>query len=262
VAAGNKRGMVIYNLLSKLFQSATDTTIDLSKELGIPPVYTINAQSLVDDASKKVVMQVFFYGDEDGKMNYNGFVPQFANANWKQTDNTKEWVSYSSVKGKPMIIYANKWFDDEKVPGSIEKAQDALDNHLKQKSVQPTVVVHRGHSYWVGSTIKQITPAAKIVLLGSCGGYNVVHEVLKKSYDAHIIASKQTGKMYINQPFMNILNEKIRTGTNIDWMAFWSEFKAKAGKIEGFEDYIPPYRNLGAIFIKAYNAQIGPQEEE
>ncbi len=262
LAAGNKRGMVIYNLLSKLFQSASDTTIDLSKELGIPPVYSINYPSLVDEGSKQVVMQVFFYGDEDGKMNYNGFVPQFANANWKQTDNNKYWVSYSSTKGKPMIIYANKWFDDDKLPGALDKAQEALDEYLEQKSIQPTIVVHRGHSYWVGSTIKQITPAAKIVLLGSCGGYNVIHEVLQHSSDAHIIASKQTGKMYINQPFMNILNEKLRTGNNIDWMSFWAEFKAKAGKIEGFEDYIPPYRNLGAIFIKAYNTQIGPREEE
>jgi hypothetical protein len=80
---------------------------------------------------------------------------------------------------------------------------------------------------------------------------------LEQSPDAHIIASKQTGKMFINQPFLNILNEKIRTGSNIDWIPFWSEFKAKAGNIEGFEDYIPPYKNLGAIFIKAYNSQMG-----
>jgi hypothetical protein len=122
-------------------------------------------------------------------------------------------------------------------------------------------VVHRGHSYWVKYTIRQIKPAAKIVLLGSCGGYNVIHEVLTHSSDAHIVASKQTGKLYINQPFLNILIEKIRNGSNIEWIPFWAEFKAKAGKIEGFEDYIPPYKNLGAIFIKAYNSQMGEEEE-
>jgi hypothetical protein len=112
----------------------------------------------------------------------------------------------------------------------------------------------------VSTTIKQIQPAAKIVLLGSCGGYNVIHDVLQHSPDAHIVASKQTGKMYINQPFLNILNEKIRNGNNIDWIPFWNEFRAKAGKIDGFEDYIPPYKNLGAIFIKAYNIQMGEEE--
>jgi hypothetical protein len=261
VGANNKRGIVIYNLLSKLCQSATDSSIDLSKELGIPPVYNVNYQSLVDATANKVVMQVFFYGDEDGKMNFNGFTPQFANGNWKQTDNTKYWVSYSSTKGKPTTVYANKWFDDERVPGELDKAQEALDTYLEEKGIQPTIVVHRGHSYWVSSTIKQIKPAAKIVLLGSCGGYNVIHDVLEHSPDAHIVASKQTGKMYINQPFLNILNEKIRNGNNIDWIPFWNEFRAKAGKIDGFEDYIPPYKNLGAIFIKAYKSQMGIEDE-
>ncbi len=262
LAFGNRRGMVIYNLLSKLFQSATDSTLDLSKEFGIPPVYNVNYQSLVDPSSSQVVMQVFFYGDEDGKMNYNGFVPQFANGNWRQTENNKYFIAYSATKGRPMTVYANKWFDDERQPGELEKAQAALDQYLEQKGIQPTVVVHRGHSYWVNSTISQITPAAKIVLLGSCGGYNVIHDVLKHSSDAHIVASKQTGKMYINQPFLNILNEKLRNGNNIDWLPFWNEFKAKAGRIEGFDDYIPPYKNLGAIFIKAYNSQMGVQEED
>jgi hypothetical protein len=193
-------------------------------------------------------------------MNYSGFIPQFANGNWKQTDNTKYWVSFSSTKGKPTIVYANKWFNDEKQPGELDKAQETLTSFLEEKGIQPTIVVHRGHSYWVSTTIKQIQPAAKIVLLGSCGGYNVIHDVLQHSPDAHIVASKQTGKMYINQPFLNILNEKIRNGNNIDWIPFWNEFRAKAGKIDGFEDYIPPYKNLGAIFIKAYNIQMGEEE--
>jgi hypothetical protein len=45
-------------------------------------------------------------------------------------------------------------------------------------------------------------------------------------------------------------------------MPFWNEFKAKAGKVEGFDDYIPPYRNLGAIFIKAYKIAMGDEGEE
>ena len=77
VASGNKRGMVIYNLLYKLFQSATDSTVNLSSEFGIPPVYNIDYSQLVADSAHRVVTQVFFYGDEDGRMNYRGFVPQF-----------------------------------------------------------------------------------------------------------------------------------------------------------------------------------------
>lgn len=258
VRANNKRGMVIYNLLSKLFQSASDSTIDLSREFGIPPVYNVSYQSLTADSTGKVVMQVFFYGDKDGKMNYGQFTPQFANANWKKVEDTKNWVTFASTKGKPIVIYANKPLDEES--GALDEAQKALDNYLADKGIEPTVIIHRGHSYYAGYTIDQIPPSAKIVFLGSCGGYNLIHDVLKHSSDAHIIASKQTGKLNINQPFIDLLNEKLRNGRNIDWIPFWREFKAKAGKIDGFEDYIPPYKNLGAIFIKGYNSAMGEEE--
>jgi hypothetical protein len=259
----NKRGIVMYNLLYKLFLSA-DTVkgknIDLSREFGIPSVYNVSYESLANDSNGKVVMQVFFYGDKDGLMNWNRFVPEFNNGNWKKTDDTKYWVSYSSTKGKPIVVYANKWMNDDTQPGELDKAQASLDDYLEQKGIQPTIVVHRGHSYWAPYTIEQIKPAAKIVLLGSCGGYNLIHNVLSHAPDAHIIASKQTGKVDINQPFINIMNEKLRNGNNIDWIPFWAEFKAKAGRIDGFEDYIPPYKNLGVIFIKAYNSSMGENE--
>ncbi|MFL5771892.1 MAG: hypothetical protein ACJ75F_01960 [Flavisolibacter sp.] len=259
VRDNNKRGMVIYNLLYKLFLSADSTKkIDLSSEFGIPPVYQVGYNALADDSSGKVVMQVFFYGDKDGKMNYSGFVPHFANGNWKKTDDNKNWISFSSTKGKPIVIYANKPLDEES--GAIDKAQEALDSYLAANGIHPTVIVHRGHSYYAPYTIEQIPASAKIVFLGSCGGYNLIHDVLKHSSDAHIIASKQTGKLNINQPFMDLLNEKLRNGNNIDWIPFWNEFKTKAGKIEGFEDYIPPYKNLGVIFIKAYNSSMGEEE--
>jgi hypothetical protein len=261
IKENNKRGTVMYNLLYELFLSV-DTTknIDLTREFGIPPVYNINYQSLIDDSTHKVVMQVFFYGDDDGKMNYYGFLQQLPASNWNKLEDTKYWVAFASIKGQPVVIYANKWFDDKKQEGELDKAQAALDEYLEEKNIQPTIIVHRGHSYWVKYTIDQITPAAKIVLLGSCGGYNLIHSVLQHAPDAHIVASKQTGKKDINQPFMNILNEKLRTGSNIDWIPLWKEFKVKAGNVEGFDDYVPPYKNLGALFIKAYNSSMGTNE--
>lgn len=252
----------MYNLLYKLFLSVDSTkNIDLTKEFGIPPVYNISYPSLVDDSTNKVVMQVFFYGDDDGKMNYNGFISELNRSGaWKIAQETKYWVSFISTKGKPVLIYANKWFDDEKQEGELDKAQAALQTYLEDKGIEPTIIVHRGHSYWAPYTIAQIQPNAKIVLLGSCGGYNVIHDVLQHAPDAQIIASKQTGKKDINQPFMNILNEKLRTGSDIDWIPFWQEFKDRAGKIDGFDDYVPPYKNLGALFIKAYNSSMGTND--
>ena len=98
----NKRGMVMYNLLYRLFLSVDSTqNVDLTKEFGIPPVFNINYKSLVDDSAGKVVMQVFFYGDDDGKMSYNGFISDLNRSGWKVAAETKYWIAFSSPKGEP-----------------------------------------------------------------------------------------------------------------------------------------------------------------
>lgn len=258
VQVNNRRGMVIYDLLYKLFQSATDSTINLSKEFNIPPVYNISYNALANGDTGKVIMQVFFYGDKDGQNNFAKFTPQFPASLWKKTEN-KQWVSYTSIKGKPIMVFANKPLDEQS--GEVDQAQAALCQYLSEKDLNPTIVIHRGHSYYAPYTIEQLAPSAKIVFLGSCGGYHLIHDVLSRASDAHIIASKQIGKQVINQPFFDLLNERLRTGNNVDWIPFWKEFKAKAGSTEGFDDYIPPHKNLGAIFIKAYKNAMGGEGE-
>jgi len=253
LVVNNKRGMVIYNLLYKLFLSADSTNnVDLTKELGIPPVYSVNYSSLSNPGGE-VVMQVFFYGDKDGQAIFAGFQRMFSPAYWKITPE-KQWISISSLQGHPVTIYANRPLPEE--TGEDEQAQRALDSFLASRRLEPTVVIHRGHSYYAPYTIEQIRPAAKIVFLGSCGGYHLIHDILKQAPDAHIIASKQIGKTAINRPFFELLMEKVRNGNNIEWIEFWKEFQQKV-KVDGFEDYIPPQKNLGALFIKAYKLAMG-----
>jgi hypothetical protein len=255
----SKRGTIMYNLLYKLFLSADTTNkVDLTQEFGIPPVYNVNYKELAD-TGQRVVMQVFFYGDEDGVNAYQGFLRQFSSANWRISYADK-WVVISSVKGKAVWIFANKPLPEE--DGEDEKAQRALGEYLEEKGLAPTVVIHRGHSYYAPYTIKQIPPSAKIVFLGSCGGYHLIHDVLQHAPDAHIIASKQIGKTVINQPFFNLLMEKTRIGSNIDWIPFWQEFGRMVTDKEGFQDYIPPHKNLGAIFIKAYKMAMGEEDSD
>jgi len=133
---------------------------------------------------------------------------------------------------------------------------------IRHKEIWP--IIHRGHSYHVSSTLKQIGPSGKIVILGSCGGYNNLSEVLKISNDAHIISSKQVGTKTINEPILQAINNTLLMGKNIDWLSMWKELTNKfqkdpVGK-EKFDDYIPPYKNLGAIFIKAYRKAMGDDE--
>jgi len=45
----------------------------------------------------------------------------------------------------------------------------------------------------------------------------------------------------------------------VDWLPMWKDLSKQftgAAK-EKFDDYIPPYKNLGAIFIKAYRIAMG-----
>jgi hypothetical protein len=264
----DKRGTVIYHLMEALFESA-DTTqsqaLDLSAKLGIPPVYTVNYDSLKDD-SGRVIQQVFFYGDEDkdGQNSYQDFLRLFLNrAEWKVTMNpTKEWITIQSLKGKPVWIFANRPLYGEDDPD--DKAQHHLDDYLYDNKLQPSIYIHRGHSYHVRYTLKQLQPSAKIVILGSCGGYNNLSEVLSISPDAHIISSKQVGTKSVNEPILQAINADLLEGSNIDWLPIWKalteRFKKDPVARERFDDYIPPYKNLGVIFIKAYRNAMGEED--
>jgi hypothetical protein len=262
----DKKGMVIYYLLETLFESAdTANNVDLSAKLGIPPVYSINFDALADD-SGRVIQQAFFYGDQDkdGQKSYANFMALFQKKpEWKITENpTKEWVTITSTKGKPIWIFANKPLYGEDDPD--DKAQHHLDDYLFDNKLRPTIYIHRGHSYHVRYTLKQIESSAKIVILGSCGGYNNLSEVLRISEDAHIISSKQVGTQAINEPILKVIDETLLEGKNIEWIPIWKEISSKFQKDalarERFDDYIPPYKNLGAIFIKAYRKAMGEDE--
>ncbi len=248
LAEQNKKGIAIYKILKYLFLSADSSQkIDLTKELGIPPVYDVPYTSLKND-SGRVIMQQFFYGDKDGQGVFNGFLKAFSNPNWKIIP-SEQWVEVRSVKGKPVSIFANRALSEE--GGLDEKAQKALGEYLEKSKQFPTVTIHRGHSYYADATIAQMFPSSKIVFMGSCGGYRLLHDILTVSDDAHIVATKQIGDTKVNLPFVILIANKERMGQDINWIPFWHELRSASNSSE-FDDYVPPYKNLGALFIKAY----------
>jgi hypothetical protein len=262
VQDNNKRGMVIYNLLRILFESAdTSKKVDLSAILGIPSIYGKEYSGLVDD-SGRVIQQVFFYGDEDkdGQNSYINFMSMFrGKPGWRIDERRPEWTSIMSTRGKPVWIFANKPLYGENDPD--DKAQDKLIDYLKERNLEPSVVIHRGHSYHLSTTIHKLPSSARIIVLGSCGGYNNLNDVLTVCPDAHIISSKQVGTKTVNEPILEAINARLLTGKNIDWISMWRELGTKkfatGDAKEKFDDYIPPYKNLGAIFIKAYRKAMG-----
>ena len=252
----NKRGKIIYSLLKTIFLSADSTNkIDLSAEIGIPPVYTIENKSLMDD-SGRIVQQVFFYGDEDGKNFFPQYINAFSSKEWKINNTPKEWVEIKSIKDPKVWIYVNRPLNSDK--NLDDTAQVHLNNYIRKNNLKPTIVTHRGHSYWLPGTINRMAGDAKIVVLGSCGGYKNLSQLIDINPDAHIISTKQIGTGNINQIITNKLNQILLSGKPVIWKNMWDDlslFFAKQPKDikEAWEDYIPPYKNLGAIFIKAYN---------
>jgi hypothetical protein len=248
----NVRGTDIYSILNTLFLSMdTAQHINVSEDLGIPPVYYMPVKRL-QDSSQKIIVQQFFYGDKDGQTVFNGFLNRFHNANWKTSYNPA-WVSVSSAKGTPITIYSNKPLDEKK--NLDAKAQSDLNDYLAGKNLEPTVVIHRGHSYWLPSTINQLSSSGKVIFLGSCGGYQSLDKILKVCPTAQIIASKQTGSGLVNQPIIYSILEELRQGHDLNWPQLWTSFSKKFGNNELFDDYVPPHKNLGALFLMAYKKQ-------
>ena len=260
----NERGRKIYGLLKTIFLSADPKNgVDLSREIGIPPIYTVAYNYLADD-SGRIIEQVFFYGDSDGKSSFASYLTSFPRSEWNITQK-KEWIEIRSIKGKPILIFANLPLDNE--TDKDAKAQADLISYMQSKGLRPSIVIHRGHSYHLPYTIEQLPESAKIIMLGSCGGYQNLKTILKYAPEAHIISTKETGAMNVNKPIIDALDNTLREGKNIDWRQMWAGLQASFNHAsqqvrETFEDYIPPQKNLGALFIKAYNKGGGSDDDE
>lgn len=249
--AGNTKGTNIYSILNILFLSMDSTNrIDVTKLLGIPPVFYMPNKELQDTAGK-IIVQQFFYGDDDGRAGFAQFMSLFDNSNWSVKSNDKWVVHTSTGKGTRVVIYSNRPLDEKQ--GLDDKAQEALTAYLNEHGIDPTIVIHRGHSYYLNSTLQRLANTAKIVVLGSCGAYQSLNKVLTTCPTAHIVSSKQTGSQSINGPLIKGMMETLRQGKTLNWPVLWANLGKQGLDKELFNDYVPPYKNLGALFIMAYN---------
>jgi hypothetical protein len=260
IEENNAKGKVIYGLLKTIFLSAGNPKVDLTKEIGIPSVYTVDHKFLADD-SDRIIEQVFFYGDKDGKGIFGAFMNSFPSSDWKIKIDP-EWVSIKSLRGSRVWIYANRPLDND--ANLDDSAQIHLSSYLTDNHLYPTVVIHRGHSYWLPRTIDRMPANARIIVLGSCGGFQNLNKILNICPEAHIISTKEIGKGDINRPILNYLNQNFASGKTLVWQEMWSSLdklfsKENSDVRESWEDYVPPYKNLGAIFIQAYDKKMNDE---
>ena len=258
IQKNNSRGKTIYGLLKTIFLSAdTANKVDLTSVLGIPSIYEIENKEMQDD-SGRIIQQVYWYGDKDGKTFFPSFINSFSPKDWTINANS-EWYEIRSKKGN-VWVFANRPLDND--ANLDDSAQVHLNSYLTQNNMQPAVVVHRGHSYWLPRTIKRMTGNAKIVMLGSCGGFKNLNDIIDVNPDAHIISTKEIGAGDINRPILNYLNQTFESGSKLVWKNMWASltklFTADPSSSirESWDAYIPPYKNLGAIFLKGYNNMV------
>ncbi len=246
----DKESKAIYGLLAGMFGERAVVNEAWLKEMAekykLPDLVELSSSELFNQ-DKTNTQQHFFYNDKDGRASFQNLLAQYRNKpEWNIEEKENYIVIESSKENKKIEIYANHPEKENEGPEEIAKV-------LKEKNIQTIVIVHRGHSYHVQRTIKRIPPIAKIVSLGSCGGYNNIDAVLKKAPEAHIISTKGSGTMLVNDPLFKMLNEEILSGKNINWPKFWMKAEKRLGGIKSFKDYIPPHKNLGVVFLKAYN---------
>ena len=261
IATNNAKAKVIYGLLKTIFLSLNDNKVDLSTQIGIPPIYEVE-DKYIRDGKGNLVEQVFFYGDKDGKLFYPSFRNSFSSKEWKVTEK-KEWMEAVSLKGNVMV-FANKPLDND--ANLDDTAQIHLAKYLQEQSLKPAVIVHRGHSYWLDRTMSRMPGDAKIVVLGSCGGYQNLNEILEINPEAHIISTKEIGTGDINRPILTYINQVFAANNNLSWPKMWQSLTGIFSKDpsksvrDSWDDYVPPYKNLGAIFLKAYNKNIQSEQ--
>lgn len=256
---GSKKGVIVYGLLATLFEGTrnadnSQAMKEQSDRLKLPPINLVPYNNLLSDSGKVVYEQFFFYGDEDGRASYNSFLTNFNDRTKWSIEKSQYWTKITSISGKPVIVYANMPLAEPEDEVAVAK----LCEHMAENNINPTVLVHRGHSYHLPLTLDRVSKSNKIVILGSCGGYHNLSTVLSKAPNANIISSKQTGAMSINEPIIKTINDQISDGKDINWITTWQTLSARFDKVRGpykemFDDYVPPHKNLGAIFIKAYS---------
>lgn len=241
--ADNRYGMKIYGLLYKLAGKNPVLVTGISVKYKVPELTRVEADLMFPDG--KNIQQHIFYDDEDGLAAFKSFKSKFSSdKNYKITE-ADGFLKIESVEGRKIILYMNK--------PDVEKGLLRLISLFETEKRYPDVVVHRGHSYHLQTTIDVLTSNTKVAVLGSCGGYQNISRVLENASDAQIVSSKQIGTWTVNNELLKDMCEMMRTGSGeIVWSTLWSGLEERMKNNDKWKDYIPPNRNLGVKFVKAF----------
>jgi len=237
----------LYSLMASILSTKSQDAWlkELHEKYPLPDLSEIRSAELFNRNGVNI-QQHFFYDDKDGHASFANFAATYRKAAGWHFEDMESYIRISSATdGKRVIIYANK-------PASSTEGTKNISELIKKEKIDTIVIVHRGHSYHAMDTIRQIPPSAKIVSLGSCGGYRNIMSVLEKASQAHIITTKGTGTMTVNDPLLKMINDRIKLGQDVVWQDVWNKAQGYFKGNSMFQNYIAPNKNLGLLFLKAY----------
>ena len=246
-------GMRLYSILSEIFSqlSQKNGAERLWEKLGD---YEVLKQSALVNEKNEIVELVLFYGDEDGVSSFSNFLKFFTDKSKWEIRKNESWVFIRSLSDTALTIYANLPLDIKEELD--QKAQDQLLAHLKEQSLEPTIIVHRGHSYHLDKTLKRLSPSVRLAILGSCGGYNKALSIANINPDVHVIGSKKTGAMSINDPILAVINETLISKKDLLWPEIWKQLSDRFSKDETslnlFNEYFAPSHNLSLFVLRLF----------
>ena len=252
---GSYLGIRLYSILLQVFELVRQKNDAYKLWASIGNQEVLERRVLQDSLHNNITELVLFYGDDDGIASFKNFLALFSDIlKWEVLQNDL-WVSIRSLCGEPFIIYANLPLDN--YHDLDLRAQDSLITFLRQRSLNPSILIHRGHSYHLSNTLRRLQPSVKLAILGSCGGYNSILSVANISPQAQIIVSKKTGSKLINDPIIDVINRALQDKKDIAWPAVWEELRIRFGEDELlhglFNEYIPPARNVSLFVLKLFN---------
>ncbi|HUR66883.1 MAG TPA: hypothetical protein VMZ03_11105 [Chitinophagaceae bacterium] len=250
----NYLGVRLYTILSGMLEM-TGQQDGMKKLWATLGDYELLKNASLTNEKGEIVELVLFYGDEDGVASFSNFLRSYTDTRKWEITKKENWISIRSVAGKPIIVYANRPLD---IKQELDlQAQDSLFAYLKEQSLEPTVLVHRGHSYHLDKTLNRLTPSVKLAILGSCGSYNRGISIASINSDVQVIGSKKTGSKSINDPIIDLINETLLSDKDLYWPEIWKTLAKRFSKDEValsmFNEYFPPSTNLGLFVLKLFN---------
>ena len=255
--AGDLRGTTLYGLL------AVKLSVDAIAAPYLPffrSSETLDTEILFGKEND-CIQRHFFYDDEDGVESFESFRKSYEQDPAWEIEDRGEYVHLTGhgLEGRRIEIFANVPIDgrlpkNRALEGEAQRRQQVITVALDERGLVPTVIVHRGHSFWVERTLSYLAKTARLVILGSCGGATQIHAVIEASHDAQVIATRGIGETEINDAILKTVNDRILKGERtIRWNGFWQELKSDRGQSALFRDYVAPNQDSGTVLLRAYH---------